>query len=122
MYYHYFAISVSQIPTMFFVVFLFIVSIMQIEKLLQRHSSPRCFRGVINLKDFEIETRFHRDKNEIFREYKTKADLYTNLAAYSIQGEVELLLDLQEVHQDVRVGHEEVLGLAVQVDHREIAG
>lgn len=65
MYYHYFAISVSQIPTMFFV-FLFIASIMQIEKLLQKHSSSRCFRGVINLKDFEMKTRFHRDKNEIF--------------------------------------------------------
>lgn len=96
---------------------------MQIEKVLQEHSSTRCFRGAINLKDFEMETRFHKGKNQIFsREYKTKADLRTNLAVYSIQDEVELLLDPPEVHQDVRVGHEEVLGPAVQEDHREIAG
>lgn len=68
MYYHYFdcAIPVSLTPTV--CSSLLFHSIMQIEKVIQRHSSPRCFRGAINLKDFEMKSRFHRGKNQIFYE------------------------------------------------------
>lgn len=95
-------ISVQQISTILTVLFIVFIPIMHIGK---AKSSTKALKSKMFQNSWGV----------------TEIGLRTNLAVYSIQDVVVLLVGLLVVHQDVQVGREEVLDQAAQADHRGIA-